>query len=117
MLVSSFALKNSLEKYKKSKRRGKNNKSKRVKRSSALRSTQSSSNSALSVAAAVVFLILELIVLYYAIALAFSCTQKGPERIVNVILAVLFPFPYLMLNILLNGCAKSTLQSGKFSLN
>lgn len=119
MLVSSFALKNSLEKYKKSKRRGKNNKSKRVKRSSALRSSESSSNSnsALSVAAAVVFLVLELIVLYYAIALAFSCSQKGPERVVNVILAVLFPFPYLMLNILLNGCAKSTLQSGKFSLN
>lgn len=59
---------------------------------------------------AIVFFLLELIVLFFAINMALSCTKGGPERIVNVVLAITFTIPYVMLNILFNKCAKSTLR-------
>ena len=111
MFVSGLALKNSLEKYRKSKRK---------ERYSALSSTKNASKTAVSgvyLAVALIFFVIELVVLYYAITIALSCSQKGPERVVNVILAALFPFPYVMLNLLLNNCAKTTLQGNPSLFN
>ena len=58
-----------------------------------------------------VLFILEIIVLYYSIIIATKTTKKGPERTVNVILACLMPFPYMMFNILLNPQAREVLGS------
>ena len=60
---------------------------------------------------AVIFFVLELILLFYAINMALVCTQGGPERIVNIVLAVTFTIPYVMLNILFNKCAKNSLRT------
>ena len=57
-----------------------------------------------------IFVILEVILLFYAINMAIVCTEGGPERIVNIVLAVTFTIPYVMLNILFNDCAKQTLK-------
>lgn len=64
---------------------------------------------------ALVFFVLELIVLFYAIGMAINCSKGGPERIVNVVLAITFTIPYVMLNILFNQCAKGTLRAGGWS--
>lgn len=105
MFASGFILKNAVEKYRKAKRR---------ERYSSVAAAKAGASSAISLfwlTLAIIFFIMELIVLYYAVAISFSCSQKGPERVVNIVLAVLFPFPYIMLNILFNECAKSRLQN------
>ena len=109
MFVSSIVLKNALENYSKSKRREKYSSG-----DSTGSTTGSKTSSVVLVAFAILFLLMELVIVYYSIVIAFSCSQKGPERVVNVILAVLFPVPYLMLNLLFNNCAKSTLQTSSF---
>lgn len=103
MFLSGFVLKNTIEKYQRSKRK---------ERYSSVASKDSSSTSikGILLVLAIIFFFMELIVFYYAIAIAFSCTQQGPERIVNIVLAIALPFPYVMLNILFNECAKSRLK-------
>jgi hypothetical protein len=60
-----------------------------------------------------VFLMLELLVLFYSIGIAMSCTKPGPERIVQVTLAITFTYPYALLNTLFIPCAKKTLRIAK----
>jgi hypothetical protein len=62
-------------------------------------------------AIAVLFFILEIIVLFYAVMTALVCTTPGPERIISVILAVTFTIPYMLLNLLFNKCTRQTLRN------
>ena len=57
---------------------------------------------------AIVFVILELLVLFYAITIAYNCS-KGHERVVHVVLAITFTFPYVLLMLLFNKCAPTIL--------
>lgn len=57
------------------------------------------------------FFVLELLVLYYSIGIAISCTKGGPERIVHIVLATIFTLPYILLNVIFNKCANSNLRS------
>jgi hypothetical protein len=57
-----------------------------------------------------IFLMLELIVLFYSVNIAMKCTSPGPERIINIALAISFTFPYALLNIIFVPCAKKTLE-------
>jgi len=59
---------------------------------------------------ATLFLVLELLVLFYAISIALQCTNPGPERIIHIVLAITFTLPYVLLNVMFNNCAKQTLQ-------
>ncbi len=59
---------------------------------------------------AILFVLLELIVLFYSISIAINCTSPGPERIINVVLAITFTLPYALLNIIFVPCAKKTLK-------
>jgi hypothetical protein len=59
---------------------------------------------------AVVFAIMELLVLFYAITIAYKCS-KGHERIVHLVLATVFTFPYVLLMLLFNKCAPTTLAN------
>ena len=59
----------------------------------------------------VLFLVLELLVLFYSIGIAINCTKPGPERIVHIVLAIMFTSPYALLSVLLNPCAKTYLTS------
>tara|TARA_B110000908_G_C10234143_1_gene442321 strand:+ start:587 stop:922 length:336 start_codon:yes stop_codon:yes gene_type:complete len=58
---------------------------------------------------ATVFVLLELMVLFYSINIAMNCTEPGPARIVNMVLAIAFTFPYALLNMIFVPCAKKTL--------
>jgi hypothetical protein len=59
----------------------------------------------------VVFLILELLLLFYSIGIVLRCTKRGPERIVHMVLAIIFTVPYALFSVLLNPCAKEYLHS------
>lgn len=59
---------------------------------------------------AILLVLLELIVLFYSISIAINCTSPGPERIINVVLAITFTLPYALLNIIFVPCAKKTLK-------
>ena len=105
MIVSGTILKTALERYK--------NTRPTKEGFSAGESAQSGAAAAFAsfgVAVGVIFFILELVMLFYAINMALVCSEGGPERIVNVVLAVTFTIPYVLLNILFNKCAKSTLK-------
>ena len=64
----------------------------------------------------VLFFLVELVVLYYAVSLAIKCSAQGPERVINVILAVTVTIPYMLLNMLLNQCVKTTISTPSSSM-
>lgn len=105
MIVSSTVLKNAVENYRRMARR-----KERFSASKAAGAGVSAAFASFTLVVAVLFFILELIVLFYAISMAVNCSKGGPERIVNVVLAVTFTIPYVMLNLLFNKCAKGTLR-------
>ena len=105
MLVSISNLKNALKKYQNAKK----TKEKFSKIDSATSGISASFDSFYLVIA-IIFFILEVILLFYAISIAINCSKGGSERIVNLVLASTFTFPYILLNILFNKCAKKTLQ-------
>lgn len=105
MLVSSSMLKAAVEKYQHTCRL-----KERYSKSKSASSGVNAAFASFTLVVAVVFFVLELVVLFYAIGIAINCTKGGPERIVNVVLAVTFTIPYVMLNILFNQCAKGTLR-------
>jgi|TARA_B110000259_G_scaffold188246_1_gene245907 hypothetical protein len=61
----------------------------------------------------ILILCLELVFMFFNINIVFKCTKSGAERIINMILAIIIPIPYMFGNILFNNCAKTTLQSNK----
>ena len=61
---------------------------------------------------AVLFLILEFLLLFYAIGIALTCTSPGSERIVHIVLATTFTLPYMLLMSMFNECAKGRLKTG-----
>jgi|MDTC01.1.fsa_nt_gb NADH:ubiquinone oxidoreductase subunit 3 (subunit A) len=63
-----------------------------------------------SLVLATIFLVLEIIVLFYAISIALKCTRPGPERIVHIVLAITFTLPYVLLNVMFNKCAQDNIQ-------
>lgn len=63
---------------------------------------------------AVVILIIEVALLYFALDIAVNTTQSGAERFVHVLLAVLFTMPYLLFSVLLSSKAQQVLR-GNFS--
>lgn len=60
----------------------------------------------------IIFFAMEIILIYYALVMAFKCTEGGGERIVHVTLAVFFTFPYVLLMALFNKCGGDTLRVG-----
>lgn len=60
-------------------------------------------------AVAVLFLMLELMLLVFAINIAFRCTTTIEERVVHVTMACTFTLPYLLGMVLLNSCARAVL--------
>ena len=62
---------------------------------------------------AIVFLMLEILVLFYIITIAINCTEPGPERIINIVLAISFTFPYALLNLIFVPCAKKAISTTK----
>ena len=107
MIVSSSILKNAVERYKKTmttKEKYKYSKGKSAE------DGVSSAFASFMVVIGFVFFTLELLVLFFAVYIAITCTKGGPERIVHIILASTLTLPYVLLMSLFNDCAKSTLR-------
>lgn len=105
MIVSSSMLKGAVEKYQRTR-----SLKERYSKSKSANAGINAAFASFTLVVAVIFFALELVVLFYAIGMAINCTQGGPERIVNVVLAMTFTIPYVMLNLLFNKCAKDTLR-------
>ena len=58
-----------------------------------------------------IFLVLELVLIFYNISIALKCTKPGAERMVHILLAITIPIPYMFGNILFKKCATDILQS------
>lgn len=110
MIFSSTILKNTVEKYRKLKEKEKYSISKSFEAGTLAAFTL------FSLLAAIIFFLLELILLFFAISTALSCSAPGPERIVNIVLAVTFTIPYMLLNTLFNKCTKDRLIYGSIWL-
>ena len=64
----------------------------------------------------ILFFMLEVIVMFFAINIAVHCTEKGPERTVHLILAITFTFPYMLMSIFFNKCANKFLKNNNKSI-
>lgn len=111
MLISGSMLKSAVENYQEKRKKLKEEYS----RGDSINAGISGAFASFTLVVAVIFFVLELIVLFYAITMAINCTDPGAERVVNVVLAVVFTIPYVLLNILFNPCAKNTLKSNVLS--
>ena len=108
MIVSGTILKSSLDRYRQA-RKDKENFS--ISLGDSAGAGAGAAFTSFILAVSVIFFVLELILLFYGINMALVCTKGGPERIVNIVLAVTFTIPYVMLNILFNKCAKGSLRT------
>jgi hypothetical protein len=108
MIISSTLLKNSLDTY---------NKNKKVRENyglvDAITNTFSVFVDTIVLIISILFFILELLVMIYAVVIAINCTSSGPERITHLVLAVTFTLPYMLLNSLFNKCAIASLKGSK----
>jgi hypothetical protein len=61
---------------------------------------------------ALIFFILELFLLYFAISIAIYCSSSREERAVNFVLATIFTAPYVLIKIIFEPCSKQYLKNG-----
>lgn len=114
MLISSSFLHSATQNYKKSREDYSHH---RYRQHSGFKAGMTSAFATFLLVLAVVFFILELLVLYYAIFIAIQCTELGAERVVHIVLAIIFTAPYILLNLLFNKCAKDILKGGDILLS
>jgi hypothetical protein len=105
MLFSTSLLKNSVEKYQKSR------KEKYTYKESANAGFTASFTSFMLVLS-LVFFTFEFILLFFAISIAVNCTTGGYERIVHLVLAVTFTLPYMLVASFFSDCGKTILKVG-----
>ena len=65
----------------------------------------------LTIVFALVVLMIELLLLFYSVGIALRCTKPGTERFVHIVLVIMFPFPYELVSVIANPCAKEYLNS------
>lgn len=61
----------------------------------------------------VFFLMLELLVLFFAIKVAMKCSEGGAEKIVHLVLATTFTLPYMLFSVFFSKCATNVLRGSK----
>ena len=120
MLLSSSFLKTTYERYMKNKEKlKKNSKINILENYNVLQSSAagiSASFDGFILILAIIFFVLELLLLFYAISLALRCTKPGPERIVHVTLSFTFTLPYILIASFFSKCAQSSMQNGDLFL-
>lgn len=65
---------------------------------------------------AIIFFILEFLLLFYSISLALKCTSPGPERILHLTLAITFTLPYALFSAFFSKCSQDTLKNSDIFL-
>lgn len=103
MLFSTILFKNSLERYQKSRKES-------YTQGDAVTAGIDSAVTSSVLVISLIFLALEIFLLFFAIIIALNCTKGGPERIVHVLLAIILPIPYMLFSIFFSDCAKKTLR-------
>jgi len=58
----------------------------------------------------VLFLALELLLLWFSIKMAISCSKPGGERICHIVLAIMFTMPYCLIMMIFSDCGKKALR-------
>ena len=53
-----------------------------------------------------ILFVIELLLVIYALRIAYACSAPGYERLVHISLALFFTFPYLLISVFLAPCAK-----------
>ena len=104
MLFSSNLLKNAVEKYQ-------THRKENFTKGEAADAGFNAGFTSFMLVTALIFFVLEVILLYFAILIAISCTQGGYERVVHVVLAMTFTLPYMLLSVFFSDCAKNVLRS------
>lgn len=97
MITSFTLLQNSLEKYKKSKEEY-----------SKWNSTTVGISTGISfgfLVIALLFFLMELFVLFFAVQTAIECSKPGSDRIIHVVMAIVFTLPYMLLNLFFGKCS------------
>ena len=97
MILSATCLKNSIDSYNKQAKEGYHGNEKMRGRCIAC------------LIVAVIILVIEIAVLYYALDIAINTTKAGAERFIHVVLAVVFTMPYRLYSLLLNPKASAVL--------
>lgn len=62
---------------------------------------------------AAIFFLMELIALVFAINIALACSKSTGERIVNLVLALTFTLPYLLIRSVFSQCGMDALRPNK----
>jgi hypothetical protein len=99
MIISIGILKNSIEHYKKIHRTSEN-----FTGSEAANAGISAGFATMLLVLAIIFFTLELLVMFYAIVRAVTCTKTSQGRIIHVVLAISFTLPYMLLSIFFGKC-------------
>lgn len=107
MLVSSTLLKKSLENYNNMKIKEKFSVS-----GEAITSGLTQSFYTFILIISLIFFILELFLLYFAISISIYCSRSKEERIVNFVLATIFTAPYVLVKITFDPCTQEYLRNG-----
>lgn len=61
---------------------------------------------------AIVMVVLELVLLYFALKIALASGQNTATKFINIVLAIFFTLPYLLLNMIFNKDASAELAFG-----
>jgi hypothetical protein len=104
MLFSTTLLKNSIEKFQKQRKE-------KFTEGQAVNAGFTGAFVSFTLVLSLMFFVLEVILLFFAINTAISCTEGGYERIVHVVLAFTFTLPYVLINVFFSNCAKKILKS------
>ena len=115
MIISLNILNNSIRKYKKKKKLSDKNrenydKGGYNKGESAGAATDAVFN-VYMIIISIIFVILELILLFYAINIALVTTKGGAERVVHIVLAIIFTVPYMLIQCTFNPNAIKVLRN------
>ena len=100
MIISSSILRNSVENYNKYQRNKEN-----YNTSSTISAGISAGFVTLSLMLAIIFFALELMVMFYAIIRAVNCTTTTQGRIIHIVMAISFTFPYMLFSIFFGKCS------------
>lgn len=119
MLVSGTLLKNSFDRYQKSKKG--DSAEYFNEKYGVWESTTAGISSSVDLfifIVSLVFFVIEVLLIYYAIALALKCTKSGTsERVAHLSLAIFFTFPYILLSVFFGKCAQEKLSSTNFLMS
>jgi hypothetical protein len=103
MIISTFVANKLIENYEKNKRENYIN-------DSDYYNDRKSPWLLIPVIVGVIFMVMEFLVLFYAVGIAIRCTTTTRERIVHLVLAITFTLPYMLVNAFFGDCAKGFLS-------